>query len=333
MNAVVLAGGLGSRLLPLTLNVPKPMLPLANVPMLDYSLAHLVSAGVTDIVFTLGHYSEQIKEFCSGYTGIDCKFIVEDSPLGTAGGVRAAGEFLDDTFIVLSGDAVEDIDFSALLHKHYTSGALVTMAVTKVDDPSLYGVVELDGYGSITGFCEKPKIGEAKSNLVNCGIYIIDKSVLQYIPRDVKYDFSRDLFPQILQMGKLSAYIHDGYWCDIGDHRSFYQANFYLSGGGFFPPIQNLKRYKYSSYLTGGIGGNLISSSASLVGACRSSIVGHGARIASGASVDNCIIMDNAVVTGRYLNAIIGQNYSITIPTGDFYTLSQNSTQIFNNIL
>lgn len=283
--------------------------------MLDYTVSHLYNFGIREMVFTLGYRADAVTEWVTGYRDIKCRFSLEDIPLGTAGGVKEAEGLLDDVFIVMSGDALEDIDLAAMAHKHFASKAAITMAVTHVANPSLYGVVEMDGYGTVVGFVEKPQNGESTSNLINCGVYIINKSVLRLVPKGERFDFARDLFPLLLSSGKISAYIHDGYWSDIGDIRSYYQANFdMMRQGGFFPKPFNYNGERYSSYRTGGKYPSLIGSTASLVGHCRSSILGQGARIASGASVDNCIVLDEVVVRSRYLNAVIGEGFALTVP-------------------
>lgn len=331
MNAIILAGGFGSRLKPLTDNIPKPMLSVANAPMIDYCVAHLLAVGIKNMVFTLGYYPQQIINWVEGYRDVTSIFSVEDLPLGTAGGVKNAEKYLDDDFIVISGDALENINLPDMISAHYSSGAAVTMAVTRVDEPSLYGVLETNASGIITKFIEKPQKGETNSNLINCGIYIINKKALKLVPEGAKFDFSRDLFPMLLNRGELKAFVHNGYWSDIGDIRSYYHSNFDMTGGGFFAPPANCRRDNNLSYLTSGLSANMLSYNSSVVGQCRNSIVGNNSVIASGASVDNCIILDNTVVTKRYINSIIGQNLTITV-VPDKIGLNLQNIPEFSNI-
>ena len=313
MNAVILAGGFGSRLKPLTDETIKPMLPLCNAPTIDYTVSHLVDFGINNVVFTLAHKPEQIIEWAVGYSDISCRFSIETRPLGTAGGVKAAEKFLDDTFIVVSGDALEDIDFAAMLHKHVASNADVTIAVKYAENTSLYGVVETDAWGSITGFKEKPAAGETDSKLINCGVYMVNKSVLKLIPKHEKFDFARDLFPLLLERGKMAAYIHDGYWCDIGDVKSYYKANYDVLHGGFFPVCRNSFRTNYASYRIGHSGSSVIACDSTLVGNISHCIVGRRSKISSGSMLENCIVMDNVTVKGRYMDSIIGNDFAMPV--------------------
>lgn len=310
MNAVILAGGFGKRLKPLTDIVPKPMLNMANVPMLDHVISGLKTIDIRDFNFTLGYKPEQIIEWAIGYRDVVCHFSIEDIPLGTCGGVKAVSNQLDDVFIVVSGDGLCDIDYLAFLHRHYSSGADITMAVTDVANPSLYGVVEYDPYGFVTNFVEKPKPGEVKTNTVNCGIYVINKKVLDYVPDGIAFDFSKDLFPQILKTGKLAIFLHEGYWCDIGDIGSYYKSNFYMKDNGI-DLIFNDNREKYSSIYIGDKEKSMVSNSAHIVGNCSNCIVGHRSNICSGAALDNCIVLNDITVRGRHSNCIIGDGWVI----------------------
>ena len=305
MNAIVLAGGFGSRLKPLTDACPKPMLRVANRPMLDYVVAQLNNYGIVDMVFTLGYLPEQVEEHAGSYRGVKCEFTVETEPLGTAGGVKAAEKLLDDVFVVISGDALSNIDLEKMLEQHFNSGASVTMATTTVPDPRLYGVVRLDEANRVVGFAEKPQTAEY-GNLVNAGVYVVNKSVLEYVPKNVMFDFSRDLFPQLVESGELSAYLHNGYWCDIGDKESYYRANFFMKNGGFYDFLPSFDAQIYESKATGD---NLINGSAVTVGNLKSCIVGRDARIASNADLYKCIVTDGALVTGKHAYEIIGADY------------------------
>ena len=316
MNAVILAGGFGSRLKPLTDETIKPMLPLCNTPTIDYAVSHLRSFGVRDIVFTLAHKPEQIIEWAVGYSDTVCRFSIETHPLGTAGGVKAAEKFLDDTFIVASGDALENVDFASMLNKHVRSKSDLTMAVKHEKNTSLYGVVETDAWGTVTGFKEKPAFGESTSTLINCGIYIINKSALKYVPKRTKFDFAKDLFPILLERGKMSVFIHDGYWCDIGDVKSYYKANFDVLGGGFFEPCRNNFRNIYASYHIGSGGTSVIACDSKLVGNISRCIVGRGSRVSSGSVLENCIVMDGVTVKGRYADCIIGNGFALNVGHG-----------------
>lgn len=301
MNSIILAGGFGTRLKPLTDNVPKPALKIANRPVLDYVASQLKFYGITDAVFTLGYKPEIIREICENYDGITARFTLEDKPLGTAGAVKAAESLLDDVFLVMSGDAISDIDLGAMIAAHLSSDNLVTVALTTVPDPRRYGVARLDG-DKIASFVEKPA-DDRYGRLVNAGVYVADKSVLSLIPKEKQYDFARDLFPKLVGTRKLGAFLHGGYWCDVGDKKSFYEANFYMSDGGFFPfvgskTVPSVRR-----------NGCLIGKNAVVTGRARYSIIGEDAVITSGAEIRDCIVLDGVTVSGTHYGEIIGDGF------------------------
>ena len=304
MNAIILAGGFGSRLRPLTEKIPKPMLPVAGLPMLDYVVAQLNNYYIRDMIFTLGYHGEQVRSWALGYEGINVRFTCEDKPLGTAGAVKQAQNMLDENFLVLSGDGLSNVNLDEMIMRHYQEDALITMAVTKVANPSLYGVVKTDSLGRIIDFIEKPKTSEY-GNLVNTGIYIINKKVLDYVPNDEQFDFSKQLFPLFLGTNKILAYKHEGYWCDIGDKKSYYNANFRMKNGGFY---ERVERKEQLSTLEN-TGANLTSTSAIVLGEASNSIIGNFCKVASSAKIDECIVLDGVTVTGAHSRAIIGEGF------------------------
>ncbi|MDE7395174.1 MAG: nucleotidyltransferase family protein [Clostridiales bacterium] len=311
MNAVILAGGFGSRLQPLTDTVPKPLLPVANVPMMDYSLAHLSAFGIRNVVLTLGYKAEQIIEWTTGYRSLVSHFLIEDVPLGTAGGVKAAQNFLDDRFIVLSGDALENVDFDAMLRNHVQSGKLATMAVTRVADPRQFGVVEYDESGVVIALTEKPPSFTGDSAMVNCGVYILERAALRNVPNGIPFDFSRDLFPQFIKDGQLGVYEHDGYWSDLGTPNAYFDANFRVLRGGFFAPLFN--RYRDISHFFGQENPSLVSYSATVTGHIEGCIVAQNAFVASGASLHECIVLPDAIAEGRHSCEIIGGDFALSV--------------------
>lgn len=222
MKAVIMAGGFGSRLRPLTDKLPKPMMPIIDKPILHYTVDKLVSSGIKDIAMTLGYMPESIISYFGDGSqyGAHISYFIEDKPLGTAGGVKNASSFIDGTFLVISGDAFTTIDISEMHAYHIAKRAAVTMAVKEVDNPFGYGEVETDEEGKVLTFREKPKV--YKSKLVNMGIYIMERQVLDLIPEG-KYDFSSQLFPRLL--GKIYSYKSDCYWSDIGTLHSYYATN------------------------------------------------------------------------------------------------------------
>ena len=214
-----MAGGEGSRLRPLTIGRPKPMVPLVDKPVLGHILELLKYHGITEIVITLQYMPSVIQDFYGDGSGLglNITYVVEEMPLGTAGGVKNAASHLNDTFLVISGDALTDFDLQAAVQHHITVGALATLAVYPVPNPLEYGAVVSDESGRITQFLEKPDWSAVRSDRVNTGIYVLEPAVLDHIPDDVAYDFSTELFPDLLQRGeRLQAYVAEGYWCDVG---------------------------------------------------------------------------------------------------------------------
>lgn len=228
MKAIVLAGGEGTRLRPLTAEQAKPMIKLLDVPVLEHIVKLLKKSGITDICMTLGYLPETV----SGYFGdgkdfdVSIKYNVEHKPLGTAGGVAACHDFIGkDDFIVISGDAVCDFDIEQALAFHKQKNADATIIVTECAEPLEFGVVVAQADGRIEGFVEKPDWEHVRSNMINTGIYILSNSVLDSIPKDMVYDFSRDLFPKLMVNKKrLYSFEAKGYWRDIGNCESFMQC-------------------------------------------------------------------------------------------------------------
>lgn len=227
MQAVIMAGGLGTRLRPLTNDIPKPMVKIIDKPIIQCIIENLAKHGVRDIIVTLGYKPESITDFLGDGSqfGVRVRYSIEDSPLGTAGGVKNVQDMLEDTFVVMSGDALTDINISALLHRHFSHDGNVTMTVVETENVSSFGVVGEDTRGRVVDFVEKPQTLTA--GLVNTGIYVMEKCVLDKIPYGQKYDFARDLFPQIL--GSIYTYHLEGYWSDIGTLSSYYLANNYVA--------------------------------------------------------------------------------------------------------
>lgn len=229
MKAVIMAGGEGTRLRPITLTRPKPLVPVAGDACIDFVLRALVDADVNDIILTTGYRAgELIRHTGGGSRYGDCNIVysIEDHPMGTAGGVKKMDRFLDDTFIVASGDVLSDVDFSRLIRFHRESGAEATMALTSVEDPTQFGIVGVDNKGRIERFLEKPAPEQVFSNLINAGIYILEPSVLELIPENTKFDFSKQLFPLLLEQGRpMFATPITGFWKDIGHPFDLIDAN------------------------------------------------------------------------------------------------------------
>ncbi|MBS3947730.1 MAG: NTP transferase domain-containing protein [Dethiobacter sp.] len=229
MKVIIMAGGEGSRLRPLTCDRPKPMVPIMNRPMMEHIVALLADCQLTEIGVTLQYLPEQIRNYFGDGRefGVNMRYFIEDMPLGTAGSVKNAGSFLDETFLVISGDALTDFNLRKAMEFHRQKGGAATLVLTRVEKPLEYGVViaEEDG-GRITRFLEKPSWSEVFSDTVNTGIYILEPEVLTHFPPGVMFDFAKDLFPLLMSKGyPLYGYIAEGYWCDIGNLQQYQQAH------------------------------------------------------------------------------------------------------------
>ena len=228
MQAVVMAGGKGTRLHPLTTGRPKPMVPIVNRPILEHIVNLLRQYGFRSQIITLYFMPDMIQNYFQDGTrfGVDITYLVEEKPLGTAGGVKKVEHMLDGTFVVLSGDVLTDINLSKALRFHRGKGALATVVLTKVPNPIEYGIVIVNEEGAIQRFLEKPGWGEVFSDTINTGIYILEPEVLKYIEPGKPFDFSKQLFPELLrQREPIYGYVADGYWCDIGNPVQYLQAN------------------------------------------------------------------------------------------------------------
>jgi mannose-1-phosphate guanylyltransferase/phosphomannomutase len=229
VQAVILVGGEGTRLRPLTSNQPKPMVPIVGKPCMEHILELLRQHGLTDVVVTVAFLPQAIRSYFGDgeALGMHVEYSVEESPLGTAGSVRLAADRLDDTFLVISGDALCDVDLTRLIAFHREKQASVTIGLKSVDNPLEFGIVVTDEDGRIERFLEKPSWGQVFSDTINTGIYVLEPEVLRHIPSDRPYDFAKELFPLLLEMGRpMYGYVLDGYWQDIGNLDQYRQANF-----------------------------------------------------------------------------------------------------------
>lgn len=229
IKAVIMAGGKGTRLRPLTCDIPKPMVPILNKPVMEYSIDLLRKHGINDIAVTMAYMPSIIMDyFESGDRwNVNLEYFIEDTPLGTGGSVKNAQEFLDDTFIVISGDALTDLDISKAIDYHRQKKSKATIVLRREDVPLEYGVVITDESGKVIRFLEKPSWSEVFSDTVNTGIYILEPEVLDYFNKDVNFDFSKDLFPKLLEDKiPMYGYITQDYWNDIGDLNSYMETHF-----------------------------------------------------------------------------------------------------------
>ncbi|MBI5031496.1 MAG: NTP transferase domain-containing protein [Chloroflexi bacterium] len=329
MQAVVMAGGEGSRLRPLTINRPKPMVPIANRYVMGHIVELLKRHNFTDVVATLQYRSDDIQHYFRDGSnfGVNMNYSVEIQPLGTAGSVKFAEKYFsrDEPFLIISGDALTDFDLTKVMDFHKRIGAAVTITLYRVPNPLEYGVIIVNGQGRIERFLEKPSWGEVISDTVNTGIYVISPEVLDYIDPDKPFDFSKDLFPILMEKGApLYGYIADGYWCDVGNIAEYMRATGDLLSG-------KVNLGETGRHIGGGIyveDDVEIAPDAQLFGPV---FLGHGVRIKGGvvihgptalrqhviidnrAHVDRSIIWRNTYIgEGAELRgAIIGRNCSL----------------------
>jgi len=310
MKAVVMAGGEGSRLRPLTSRRPKPLAPVANKPVMEHIVNLLRKHGFTEIVATLHYLADEIESYFGDGSafGVTMHYVVEDTPLGTAGAVKLAADLLgDEAFIVISGDALTDIDLAALVADHRRSGAAATITLQRVTNPLEFGVVITDDEQRITRFLEKPSWGEIFSDTINTGIYVLEPIVLDYMERGKSYDFSRDIFPRLLHEQKIvSGYVATEYWTDIGNLQQYQQANYDALLGKVRVEIEG-------SEITPGIWageGCRLDPAATLIAPL---VLGRNVVVEAGASIGGETVLGNATIVAR--NAAISR----TIAWDDCY--------------
>lgn len=231
-QAVIMVGGKGTRLLPLTLTRPKPAMPVLDKPFLKYLIESMADAGIEEIFLACGYKSDVLAHAIGDGSDMGVRIIYsdEDTPLGTGGAIKRLEDRLDPVFLAANGDTLTSVDIAAQIREHFESGAAVTDSLSEVDDPSQAGVVRIDGDGRILEFQDKPKREEACSNLVNSGVYVVDKKVLGYIPKDTFYDFSKDLFPLLIEKGeRLQGHMAKGVWVDIGRPHDLIRMNLVMA--------------------------------------------------------------------------------------------------------
>lgn len=231
IKALILAGGFGTRLRPLSCTRPKLMFPIACKPLLEWTLEKLENCGVVEVILAVNYMADVFeKSFGSSRRGMKISYSREKKPLGTGGPLKEAEEHLieggsGEPFFVLNGDILSSIDYTSVYQSHLNFGAEVTIALHHVKDPSRYGVVEMDSYGQILHFVEKPPLGSEPSNLINAGVYVVNPSVLEYIPKGERISIERQIFPKLAESGVLYGYTFDDMWIDIGVPGDYLRAN------------------------------------------------------------------------------------------------------------
>lgn len=333
MKAVVMAGGEGTRLRPLTSHRPKPLAPVLNKPIMEHIILLLKDQGITEIVVTLHYLADEIEGYFGDGSewGVKLYYSVEDTPLGTAGSVKQAEEHLkDDTFIIVSGDALTDIDITRAIEYHRKKQSLATIVLSHVPNPLEFGVVITDDDGRIKRFLEKPSWGEVFSDTVNTGMYILEPSVFDYMEHGRSFDWSQDIFPQILREEKpLFGYVMEEYWCDVGNLNQYREAQYTVLDGHTNVRLTGSNR-----------SGIWVSDGTDIepdVQVIAPSIIGKNVKIKSGATVgpyavigDNCIVEEGAVIHRSVLwdNVYVGRGARLTACTVCSHVMIQEDCTI-----
>ncbi|MDI6688931.1 MAG: NDP-sugar synthase [Actinomycetota bacterium] len=228
MKAVILVGGQGTRLRPLTCTIPKPMLPLVNIPLLEHVIRLLKQFDITDIILSTSYRPECFESYFADGCHLKVKltYVTEEKPLGTCGAVKNVERFLEGTFIVFNGDIVTNLNLAQLMEYHHAKKAVATIALTPVEDPTAYGLVPLDTSGQVLNFVEKPSWDEVTTDLINAGTYVLEPEILRYAPKGENYSFERDFFPILLEKGeRVFGFPSGAYWLDIGTPEKYLQAH------------------------------------------------------------------------------------------------------------
>jgi len=307
VKAVILVGGEGTRLRPLTFTTVKAMVPVLNKPFIEYVFRYLRNHNIQEIILALGYKPDCITDYFGDASQLGTKlfYSVETEPLGTAGAVKNAEQYIDDTLFVLNGDIFTDLNLTDMLKYHKDKAAKVTIALTPVEDPTRFGVVETDNNQRVLRFVEKPKRDQVKSNMINAGVYIIESQVLKHIPKGKFFMFERDVFPPLLAEGEpVFSYATDAYWIDTGTPEQYLQLNSDLMSGksihvSFTPEeirINEEASVHPQAKLTGPI---LID---------RGCTIGKGVQIKGPVVMgESCTIKDNAMID----NSILWQNVTV----------------------
>ena len=309
-QAVIMVGGKGTRLRPLTNDCPKPILPILDKPCTEYFIDSLAEAGMEEVIMACGYRSQQVRDALGDGSkqGIKVTYSYEDHPLGTGGALKLIQDKLDDVFIAINGDNFMDIDFNAMVKEHLRSKADVTISLSTTDNPCEVGIVRLDDDGKILEFKEKPKPEEVFSNILNTGVYVVNRDVLDLVPEDTMYDFSKELFPLLMEKGyRIQGYKDPGHWMDIGRPKDFLGANILTAGKRF-------KGYDWSSQAEGSkvTGASYLGKDTTVRDSeITSSVISQGCKV-SDSQMDNSLILSGCDISGCEMeNTILGRNCRI----------------------
>jgi NDP-sugar pyrophosphorylase family protein len=294
MKAILLAGGKGTRLRPLTIHTPKPIVPIFNRPFLHYQLDLLKQVPeIDEVILSLNYQPRRIEEiFGDGSdAGISIRYVVEPAPLGTAGAVKYAGDTLTESVVVFNGDVLTQIDLGAVVALHRERGAKATIVLTPVENPTAYGLVETDASGNVTRFLEKPAADEITTNHINAGIYVLEPDTFDRIPSDVAWSIERSYFPSLVERGEtFVAYVYDGYWIDIGTPEKYAQVHRDIMDG------------RYAAAPFAGL-------AAPRVAVARDARIEDGARVEGPCFIDEGVLVKTGARVGPY--SVIGRQTQV----------------------
>ena len=322
MQAIVLVGGEGTRLRPLTYGTPKPMVPILGVPFLARTMQRLYEAGIRDVVLPAGYMPQAIMDYFGDGSSIGMKitYVIEDTPLGTAGALKNVAQHITGPFFVLNGDVLTSLDLRAMIEEHKKKGGLGLLHLIRVEDPSAFGCVVNDGNGLISQFVEKPPKGTEPTNEINAGTYLLEREVFDLIPEGRPVSIERETFPQIIESGKgLYAYTTSDYWIDLGKPEQYMAAHRDVLAGemplgiepgisgpgasalqnhpGIIQPVHADAGVKVDP--TARIGPNVVLGENTVVGANAvivGSVIWDNVRVNEGAHIDDAIIASGSSV-------------------------------------
>jgi mannose-1-phosphate guanylyltransferase len=319
MQALILAGGEGTRLRPLTSTIPKPVIPLANQPFIAFMIEWLRRHGVDDVILSCGFLAEGVRRVLGeGETlGVRIRYVEEPTPLGTGGALRYAGELLDERFLMLNGDVLADFDLRAQLAQHEHTGAQATIALYAVENPSIYGVVRMEADQSVSEFLEKPSPEEIDTDLINAGAYVLERSILdQMAPAGTNISIEREVFPKLVGHG-LYGFVSEGYWLDIGTPDRYLQGTFDILEGNVATELgRRLDDGRHVLADQATVEGRVIApalvgegsrvSAGAIVGGRVA--IGPGVIVNEGAHVENAVVLEGATIGphSRISGSIVG---------------------------
>ena len=309
MQAVILVGGEGTRLRPLTSTVPKPVVPLVDRPFISFMIAWLREQGVDDVIMACGFLATSVRNVLGdgSNAGVRLRFVEEPDPRGTAGALKFAEPMLDERFLVLNGDVLTDIALTEQIAQHERTGAVATLALIAVADPAAYGLVRLAGDGSVKAFVEKPSADSIDTNLISAGAYVLERSILELVPPDRNVSIEREVWPRLVGAG-LYGFASEGYWLDIGSPERYLQGTFDILEGNVRTPVRERLgdnwlaiddraevngRVVPPAVIERGVSISKDAHVGSLV------VLGEGVSVAAGASIERSVVLSGSQVGER----------------------------------